>query len=165
MAQANNGPAGSGPVAVGTPPPPMGKVGSLTVSEMTYSVSVLTANVRSMLPPSGNPHGAGVPFADLTGPGNVTTHSVNPGLGSQAPPLLGMGKGQKGGKGYPTEYGMYGYGYRDMSHLLTQTMSDVLPISAWDGNLDVWDDWYSRWRTHSSVVFKHASEETLMFLL
>ena len=44
-------------------------------------------------------------------------------------------------------------------------MSDVLPICAWDGNLDAWDDWYSRWRTYSSVVFKHASEEILMFLL
>ena len=67
------------------------------------------------------------------GTGNVTTHFANQSLGSQAPPLLGMGKGQKGGRGYPQEYGMHGYGYRDLSHMLTQTMSDVLPISAWDG--------------------------------
>ena len=113
LAQASSGPAGSGPVAVGTSPPHVGKGGSLTVSGMTQSVSELTGNVRSMLSSSGNPHGAGVPFADLMGPGSVTTHSVIPGMGSQAPPLLGMGKGQKGGKGYPAEYGMYGYGYRD----------------------------------------------------
>ena len=128
QAQAGTGPAG--PVPLSMSPPHMGKGSSLAVSGMTHEFPEVTGNIRSLLPASGNPQGAGVPFADMMGFGNVTTLSANPGLGSQAPPLLGTGKGQKGGKGYPAEYGMYGYGYRDMSLLLTQTMSDVLPISA-----------------------------------
>ena len=110
QAQAGTGPAGGGPVPISMSPPHMGKGNYLTASGMTHEFSEVTGNIRSLFPASRNPQGAGVPSADLMGTGNVRTHFANQSLGSQAAPLLGMGKGQKGGKGYSEDYGMHVYG-------------------------------------------------------
>jgi hypothetical protein len=54
---------------------------------------------------------------------------------------------------------------RDMSHLMSQTMSDVCPIEAWDGKLDTWDDWYSHWELYSNVLYRHYPNENKLWIL
>ena len=158
------GPSGNGPVPMAAPPRTMVPAlssGKGQVPGVSNTVPGMAGNVRSLLPASGNPRGVGTLFADLNGDRQETTNITQ----VRQPLLPGQGKGLKGGRGHHQEYGTAGYGYRNLDHVLTQTMSDVMPIGPWDGNLDNWDDWFARWTTYSAIVFSHAGEDTLMFLL